>query len=145
MTTNETSAGVLAVTRMIPDGTAAFEKQGTQPREFTGFDVGPFFAHPAMSDDEMLYVSNEMEEAGYWHLTLRSSGFAVLKCIPTHARAIWLAKQLLQFDCWTGATREEVLAGIPAEMKAQIFALREQTLDDEWDPSALAAAQGAPR
>ena len=132
MTSEQKGVDVQVVTRMIPDDSAAYEKGDTVPRPFTGFDVGPFFVHSATSDDELLYVSNEAEEGCCWHVTHRACGFAAQKAIETHARAIWLAKELSQFDCWGGTTKDEILAGIPADMLAQIKRLRDGSLDRYW-------------
>lgn len=113
------SAYIQAATRMIPlqPGTCKFDP--TQ-RAFTGFDVGPFFVHSAMSDDGVMNVG---VDAFTWHVSHRATGLSARQRIPTHARAIWLARKLAAFDCWDGDTKEAVHANVTPEIRLQFDAL----------------------
>ena len=114
---------ITAVTRDFPDGSLAFANPTIEPRAYTGFDVGPFFAHFATSDDGRQTCAGEADP-GCWHVTHRASGFAVQKSLTTHARGIWLAKKLAEFGSWDGSTREEVLGALSDDDRAAINVLR---------------------
>lgn len=114
--------GIEAATMTFPLTREAFDP-GLKPVEHTGFSVGPFFVHLALSDNETASCAKHDDHYS-WHVTHRASGFAVQKSIPTHVRALWLARKLLAFDVWGGSTKDEVLAAVDADTKAQIDVLR---------------------
>jgi len=75
-----------------------------------GQKVGPFFIHRGVN------------VPGYT-VTHINTGHAVLQEIPSHRRALWLARKLRQFDCWE-FTRKAQVREIPADVLAQIHTLR---------------------
>ncbi|MGY4892342.1 UNVERIFIED_CONTAM: hypothetical protein EX528_18870 [Xanthomonas axonopodis] len=92
-------------TLQLPRGEDAARKDATAPKDFTGFVVGSLFVHHAISDDETI-VMGALGECGIgdWNVTHITTGFALQKGIPTHARAMWLAAQLMEFACMEAET-----------------------------------------
>jgi len=120
----------VAATRLIPFGDG-WERPDSEKREFTGFDVGPFFVHATLSDNEIAFLSDSIDDCDTWHVTHLESGFAVQKMVPTHARAIWLAKALSTMACFGGKSKAEVLADVTPELRAQIDVLRADAVNGD--------------
>lgn len=117
------AAAPAAFTRMLPEVPESCERPEVGPHPFTGFDVGPFFVHLDLADNEAMTVSGT-DEVGDWVVTHRESGFAVQKGIPTPWRAIWLAQSLLALSSWNGDTKDAVLATLKPSVVDQIRVLR---------------------
>lgn len=122
---------ITAVQRMFPEVPEAHANPAAEKRLVTGFDVGPFFVHIGLSDDETLSYSNDRHEWDTWHVTHRSSGFAVQKKINTHPRAIWLAQQLCALDVWDHDTKPALLAGLSQEQLGIIATLRADAMSGD--------------
>ncbi|MDR7193383.1 hypothetical protein [Luteimonas terrae] len=122
---------ITAVQRMFPELPEAHANPHSAKRLVTGFDVGPFFVHIGLSDDETLSYSNGRHEWDTWHVTHRASGFAVQKKINTHPRAIWLAQQLCALDVWDHDTKPALLAGLSQEQLAIIATLRADAMSGD--------------
>lgn len=112
-----------AITRMLPEVPESCERPEVGPHPFTGFDVGPFFVHLDLADNEAMTVSGT-DDVGDWVVTHRASGFAVQKGIPTPWRAIWLAQQLLAKSSWSGSSKDAVLATLNTSVVDEIRVLR---------------------
>ena len=92
-----------------------------EPRAFTGFLVGPFFVHQNVSDDETLSID---EGGGSWHVSHRASGNAIQKGIPSHARALWLARKLIELPCFSLTSKADVVAAATPTDRIVINVLR---------------------
>ncbi len=144
------AAAPAAITRMLPEVPESCERPEIGPHPFTGFDVGPFFVHLDLADNEAMTVSGT-DDVGDWVVTHRESGFAVQKGIPTHWRAIWLAQQLLAKSSWSGATKGAVLATLSTSVVDEIRVLRADAMhgdcqgqiDTRWASSAQSQAGDA--
>lgn len=106
-------------TIVLPCGDDAQRHNPDEARSFTGFRIGPLFCHHAISDDESLLLADHGQaEYGDWGITHLPSGASIQRAIPSHFRAIWLARQLLAIPGMEGDSVTQVRAAVADEMAA---------------------------
>ncbi len=113
------------LTMNLPCAADAERYDSSEPTAFTGFKVGPFFCHHAVSDDESTLMGEYGEvDFGDWNITHIGTGFAVQKALPTPFRAVWLAERLLELHPMDGNSVDairEAVAGFRGEIDVLRF------------------------
>ncbi|WP_075677667.1 hypothetical protein [Stenotrophomonas sp. TD3] len=110
---------ITAQTIVLPCGDDAQRHNPNEARSFTGFRIGPLFCHHAISDDESLLLAGQGEaDYGDWGITHLPSGASIQRAIPSHFRAIWLARQLLEIPGMDGDSAPQVRAAVADQMAA---------------------------
>lgn len=106
-------------TIVLPCGDDAQRHNPDEARSFTGFRIGPLFCHHAFSDDESLLLAGRGQaDYGDWGITHLASGASIQRAIPSHFRAIWLARQLLEIPGMDGDSAPQVRAAVAEQMPA---------------------------